>query len=106
MTEQRDECPGTKLHGRKGVVYGFVLVSASLELLKSAANGLFEWLQPRLPDDLCFLNVEKKPWLTTISHERDAYLSVTEDQLEIILAAVPNLKVRKAEESPLLLGED
>jgi hypothetical protein len=105
--QERDEWPGTKLGERIGFasgrgsgakIYEFVLVNGSLELLKGTAEGLFEWLHPQLPEDLCFLDFEGRPWLTTISHERDAYLCVTQDQLSVIVAAVPNLKICLDEE--------
>jgi len=59
--------------------------------LGSAAHNLFQWQQPALPEDLCLLRADGSPWLTTISHERDAYLSLTDPELDQLSRRCPDL---------------
>jgi hypothetical protein len=69
--------PGTELlRGRQATVYHFDLTAESADLLSEVVDGLFEWLQPELPEDLCILRSDGSPWLTSISHENDAWLEL------------------------------
>ena len=94
---ETSEWPGTKLFGHTATVYAFRLAAPVFELLTSYASGLYEWLQPKLPEDLSFLCFDQRPWLTTISHERDSYLTMSEMELKSILDAVPQLEVSRDE---------
>jgi hypothetical protein len=76
------EWPGTKLlsgNTVKRYKYNFGLDFA--EAVKTLAQGLYDWEHPRLPEDLSLMIDEKKPWLFTIAHEKDAVLCLTPDEL-------------------------
>jgi hypothetical protein len=85
------EWPGTVLFGHTACVFKFAINPSTSDNLKTSVNGLFEWLQPDMPEDLCLIR-GNVPWLTTISHERDAYISIS-DPVELlnIKKAIPGL---------------
>jgi hypothetical protein len=72
-------------------LHKFPLNQDVVHLLTSYASGLYDWLYPRLPEDLCFFDHSGRAWMTTISHERDAYLTLTRSELQDLLASVPSL---------------
>jgi hypothetical protein len=60
-------------------------------VLRRAANALYEWQQPDRPEDLAFLRDDDTPWLFSIAHEDEAFLVVTERELESTRARLPRL---------------
>ncbi len=54
-------------------------------MLLSAADRLFAWRRPALPDNLCFFRSDGGPWLVTIAAERLGYIELT--QLERVRLA-------------------
>jgi hypothetical protein len=80
-TEDRSKWPGTQLLQGRAQVYTFRLNEQVLSILSKAANGLFEWQQPGLPEDPALLREDGSPWLTTISHERDAFVTMSLEEL-------------------------
>lgn len=65
------------------------LNAESVRKLKQLANGLFEWEAPNLPEDPCFFRKDGGVWLTTISHERIAYLEITDEEKKVIDSIIP-----------------
>ena len=95
MQEERQEWPGTRLYNSSATVYLVRLTSSALETLCKKANRLYAWEQPLLPEDLCLMRTETEPMLVCISHERDAYLLLSEDEKEAIVSALPSLRLRE-----------
>jgi hypothetical protein len=89
--EERAEWPGTKLSGHSALDFVFVLNRDSANVLLSSATGLYEWQQPDLPEDLCLVRGDSRPWLVTIAHERDAYLDLSDLEARDLLTKVPRL---------------
>jgi hypothetical protein len=87
--------PGTVLHGSgPGVkLYRFKYNSSSAKILATTANTLFEWVQPHLPEDLCLIRIDGSPFLTTIAHERDAYLKLKEEERQFMDRSYPNISI-------------
>jgi len=83
--------PGTTLLDGVATVFHFGPIEAVLETLLGAAGGLYDWQQPRLPEDLAFLRSDGTAILTSISHERDGYLEITPDEYANLIASVPDL---------------
>ncbi len=98
IQEERQEWPGTRLVGGSAIVYLIRLTHSALETLCGKANRLYAWEQPHLPEDLCLMRNEAEPMLVSISHERDAYLFLSEGEWLALSSALPNLRLR-AEES-------
>jgi len=99
--EETFEWPGTVVgggnDGNKGPrdewprLHKFSLNQDVVHLLTSYAFGLYDWLHPRLPEDLCFFDQAGRVWMTSTSHERDAYLTLAETELRNLLVLVPSL---------------
>lgn len=77
------EWPGTRLlqDGRARVLRYALNVDVGA-ILKDVSSGLYAWLQPELPEDFCVLREDGSAWLTTISHEKDAYLTPTDSEFK------------------------
>ena len=89
--EERSDWPGTKLNGETARVYHFSFNEEVCRVLSEVADGLFDWVQPGLPEDPCFLSRNDEPWLVTIAHERDAYFELAPDEHDQLLKTVPQL---------------
>jgi len=83
------EWPGTRLLSGTARVHRFKLGPELVNKLLKATESLLDWQQPNLPEDLCILRADGTPWLTTISHEGDAFLSLTSDEAEKLRTAHP-----------------
>jgi hypothetical protein len=66
-----------------------------LEVLRGEARRLSAWAQPHLPEALARLPRDGTPWLTSSSHERDASLRRTPDEVRQLLTAVPDLTLER-----------
>ena len=88
------EWPGTSVSDLKwgAWVFEYSFTFESAEILKQAASGLYRWLQPKLPEDLCLLRADGQPWLVSITHERDGYLDLTPDEKVHLFEMFPRLK--------------
>lgn len=95
------EWPGTKLGliedgvEDKTMVYHYNLTSESSSLLQKVVNGLYDWVQPELPEDLCLLRPDGSPWLVSISHENDSYLELTLEEKVLLEKTLPNLLLKE-----------
>jgi len=85
------EWPGTRLHGGTAMLHHFELNAESVALLTEAAESLYDWVQPALPQDLCLLRPDGTPWLVTIAHERDAYLELSGAEQRELFNELPEL---------------
>jgi hypothetical protein len=88
---EKAEWPGTRLTTSVATVWTFDLVEQSAAILTATTNRLYAWLQPDLPEDPCFIREDGTPWLTTISHERDAFLSLETIERDLLRELVPEL---------------
>lgn len=87
--ERSPEWPGTRLLGRAARVFQYSLEPECATILKQAADALYGWRQPSLPEDLCLLRDDKSPWLVSIAHERDGFLRLSQDERRRLLNALP-----------------
>ena len=83
--------PGTQLYGAEATVWRHRLDAAVARRLTGAAEGLYRWLAPDLPEDLCILREDGTAWLGSIAHEETAWLSVTDGEWAEVSAAIPGL---------------
>lgn len=72
--------PGTELLHSLAHVTHYRLCSESLAILLECTRALYDWRQPRLPEDLFTLRAEGSAKLGTIAHERDAFLELSDDE--------------------------
>jgi hypothetical protein len=90
------EWPGTVLHGHSAKLYEIALDDWLVDAL-ARPGRLYAWVQPSLPEDLCFYRADGSSWLATIAHEADAYLELSAAELTELRTAIPNLSVRVRE---------
>lgn len=83
--------PGTTLLTEEATLLRFELGESVLHALIGASEGLYGWQQPRLPEDLAFLRADGTAMLASIAHERDAYLEITDEELDGLTQMVPEL---------------
>ena len=86
------EWPGTQLLSDNAILYLFAYNSESVTLFKEACQGLYGWVQPFLPEDLCLLRSKDDPWLVSITHEKDGYLHQSEEEMLKLLDAIPGIR--------------
>lgn len=87
--------PGTQLLDGTADVYCFRLTHDSAAIISEVAKGLYSWMQPDLPEDLCLVARAAGPWLITITHEKDGYFNLSADEKDELLKAVPGLMLSK-----------
>ncbi len=77
--ERRSTWPGTELIGHFAHVHRFRAEGGAIQILKDAVSSLYAWLTP-LPEDLCFLRADGDALLTTIAHEREGWMNLSDDE--------------------------
>lgn len=92
------EWPGTILYGHEAELHTYQVKTGLGEVLKSMQNGLFDWVHPLAPEDLSFLRESGEPILVTTSHERDAYMLLSDREREEIANRYPVLSSVLVEE--------
>ena len=83
--------PGTTLLNEEATTIRFRPIAPVLDQLLSVAEGLYEWQQPALPEDLAFLREDGTALLASISHERDAFLDLDDDEYRALIRVIPEL---------------
>lgn len=91
--ERRSEWPGTVLLGHGADVHEYQFNDEVLLQLQTAASGLYQWVHPDLPEDLCLIKSDGTPILVTIAHEEDGYLILEAHEARQLLAVAPDLQL-------------
>jgi len=79
--ERTSHWPGTVLlTGQQCEVIQYRLTNEAIEILKNEFKDIFELIGPEYPEDLCFLRSTGEAWFVSISHERDYYVILTEEE--------------------------
>jgi len=79
--EQARVWPGTELSDSLATRHLFHLDERSLGILGDSAAGLFEWVNPGLPEDLHFLRLDGSTVLGSVAQEEDAWLELSDEEL-------------------------
>lgn len=58
---ESSEWPGTVLQGHTATVWRYHLTVETAAIIKNAVSGLYDWLQPDLPEDLRLLRADGSP---------------------------------------------
>ena len=90
---EESEWPGTKLLNSTATVHRFRLTPESVTVLGDATDRLYSWEQPELPEDLSLIRFDGSPWLVTIAHERDSYLTLSPEEKAQLLIEIPDLRL-------------
>lgn len=89
----QNEWPGTRLSDSTAQVLRYRLTPDSLTVLAEESEGLFAWCQPERPEDPCFMRADATPWLYTVSHEREAFLRIDQDEWSEVTTSIPELRL-------------
>ena len=98
ISEIKSNWPGTEILFKQVQVNTYIFNEITKVIIIKYSNSLFDWQQPDLPEDLCLINRNNKPWLINIAHEDDAYMDINEDEKEKLHYLIPELILRKIEE--------
>ena len=90
--EMAAEWPGTVLHSGKAMVIWYKLVPESRAVLVEVTDGLYGWLHPNLPEDLCLIRPGGDPWLVSIAHEKDSYFELSDEEYDDLVKTIPSIK--------------
>ncbi len=75
------EWPGTQLEGdARGRVYRYRLHPEVLDVVAGATDHLYGWCPPALPQDLALLRGDGSPFLSSVTQEAWAALTVDEEE--------------------------
>lgn len=84
--------PGTQLLGPKATMHTYRVGPAYTSALLSVSDRLYAWQQPALPEDLGFLRDDGTWILSTIAHESDGRLEVSESEWRRLVSLVPGIE--------------
>lgn len=91
--------PGTQLLDETATIYKVDLVKRTRKLLVTFAEGLGDWQQPDLPEDLCFIGSTGAPWLVSITHEDYYYFELTKAEKLTLQRSLPWLELVPASDA-------
>ena len=87
------EWPGTRLESGCASIFRYRLTRECQDILKGSARSIYEWHQPDLPEDLCFLRLGGEPYFVSISHEHDSYFVLSDQERRDIADGAPSLSL-------------
>ena len=67
----------------------------SATVVRESARRLYDWVEPDLPQDLCFLR-QTEPWLINLAADHAAFLVTSPNEAERLRAAIPGLQLRQS----------
>jgi hypothetical protein len=82
---------GSPVEGPAGRLLRFRLGGESSTVLLNAADRLFAWRGPALPDNLCFFRADGSPWLVTVAAQRLGFIELTQLERVRLARNVPQL---------------
>ncbi len=89
------EWPGTRLMGFSASVYWYRVSPELIAVLKTKVSSLYEWAVPDLPEDLAFYWPDGSALLGSSSHERFAFLNLTEKGIDEFQQEVQDVRLSK-----------
>ena len=64
-----------------------------ISALRSCSKTPFDWMGPDLPEDLCFLRADGRPWFVSVAHERDAFFKLLEGEVDPLRSDLAGLEL-------------
>jgi len=86
--EEAAQWPGTRLIDHTATVCRFEYNDIVCDALTKATDHLYGWMEPELPEDLCLIRPDGRPWLVCISHEHDGYLDLDPGEYKALITNV------------------
>lgn len=75
---------------QKTIMYSFKLNSESVEIIKNVTDSIYGWLQPYLPEDLCFYRNDGSVVLDSLTHHKIILINLTMEEAKILLVGMPD----------------
>lgn len=88
---ESSEWASTLLLNNTAYVYYYKADQHAHDILQQAANTLYDWQQPALPEDLAFFKAQGEAWLAASSHEEHCHLTITHEELQQFVDNIPTL---------------
>lgn len=77
--------PGTQIFDRETAnVWKIATSPRSKDVLAAAADSLWDWTGPSLPEDLSFLREDGRPYFISVTHEREAWFELNAHELTLL----------------------
>lgn len=95
-TYQTKEWANTITMGLPATVYLMKANEQTCKLLQLHATGLYDWVAPKLPEDLTFIK-NSFTWFSSTTHEKIGGFSIRSDYYRKLIHTVPGLKVQRIE---------
>lgn len=86
------EWPGTILLNGTAILRVYSSSPEMIAPIVEASTSPSHWIQPELPEDIAYVRASKAPLLSTVAHENDMVLNLTERELSLLCDACPNIK--------------
>lgn len=86
----------TMTDGPSATVYVIDVNPETCLLLQQLANSLYDWVSPKLPEDLTFIK-NNHPWFTSTAHEEFAIFSIRSDYYRNIMKKIDGLTIQMEE---------
>ncbi|NMH68184.1 hypothetical protein HF072_05265 [Bacillus sp. RO3] len=96
QTYQTKEWANTLTLGPPATAHLIEANEGTCKLLQQLANGLYDWVAPRLPEDLTFIK-NNFTWFSSTTHEECGGFSIRSDYYRRFIHTIPGLKVEKVE---------
>lgn len=92
--QEESSWPGTKLLGHTARVYKYVLTNESITVLLGVSSRLYQWVQPKLLEDMCFLRKDNSVFMTSTTHEKDTYFDLNAAEYESLITEVADIQLK------------
>ena len=89
-SKDTDQWPGTSGAGRARI-YFYSYEKRLINILKSASQDFYHWLEPDLPEDLCIYRKDGSVWLGSTTHEYYVWLNLNAKELKTLEGSLPEI---------------
>ncbi len=83
--------PGHKMSAGNALVHKYKYEDPFVKAIQDINDHLYGWLQPNFPEDICLMRENGEPWFVSITHEKDSYFSLLEEEKNALVQKIPEL---------------
>ena len=91
---EKSEWPGTRLLGHKAKIFQLKIDARVIGFVRKAGRSNYDYLEPDALEDPCLVRADGTEYFATISHEKDAYFSLTREEKQELMAVLPRLRLK------------
>lgn len=88
------EWASTKISGPAATIYEIEVNEKTCLLLQRLANSLYDWLSPRLPEDLTFIK-NNFVWFYSCSHEEFAHFCIRSSHYRDLITGFKEINIER-----------